>query len=159
MDGWNREMEREGRMLESIVALLVSFACLADRAACLPAAARLKLLAILALGEEEARWFVTGLVPGAPGEAAEPDFDADRPQRLAASFRALAWVLMALLAEARRLARAAGLALSSPVHGGSEGQARAAWWRGRDAVRDYAPAAARAPPSPPVGEGVGAADG
>jgi hypothetical protein len=135
MDGWNREMEREGRMLESIVALLVSFACLADRAAALPAAARLRLLAILALGEAEARWFVTGLVPGAPGEAAEPSFDADRPQRLAASFRALAWVLMVLLAEARRLAR---VALSSPVYGGSEGQARAAWWRGRTAEREYA---------------------
>jgi hypothetical protein len=158
MDGWMREMEREGRMLESIVALLVSFACFADRAACLPAAARLRLLGVLGLAEAEARSFVTGLVPGAIDED-EPSFDADRARRLAASFRALAWVLMVLLAEARRLARAAGLALSSPACGGSEGQARAAWWRGRGAERDYAQAASRAPPSPLVGEGVGAADG
>jgi hypothetical protein len=130
MDGWSREMEREGWMLESIVALLVSFACLADRASSLPAAARLKLLGFLALGEAEARSFVTGLGPGAMDEADEPSFDADRAQRLAASFRALAWVLAVLLAQVRRLARV------SPVYGG--GEPRAAWWRGRDAERDCA---------------------
>lgn len=141
MDGWNRELEREGRMLESIVALLISFACLADRASSLPVAARLKLLGFLTLGEAEVRNFVLGLMPCASGEATEPSFDADRAQRLAASFRALAWVLMTLLAEARRLARAAGAALSSPACGGSEGQPCAAWWRGRTAERDHAQAA------------------
>ncbi len=114
MEWWDREMERNGQVLERIVALLIRFACLADRASLLPAPARLRLLAILGAGEAEAFDFVAGIAPDGPDDAA-PSWVTEEPARLAASFRALAWVVMTLLAEARRLARTAR---SSPVHAG-----------------------------------------
>jgi AcrR family transcriptional regulator len=106
--GWNREVERNRDVLERILALLLAFAGLADRASSLPAPVRLQVLGFLGLGEAEARNFVVGMAHefGAPTEAAAvASAPADHADRLAASFRALAWVVGALLAQARRLAR------------------------------------------------------
>ncbi len=103
----NREIERERAVLERIVALLLSLAGMADRAASLPAAARLRLLAILGFGEEAARGLVIGLTFGAPADiddAASPT--AGYAELLAARLRILALVLATLLATARQLAGA-----------------------------------------------------
>lgn len=101
----NREIERERAVLERIVALLLSLAGMAERAALLPAPARLDLLAILGFGEEAARDLVIGLTFGAPtdiDDAASPA--AGNAELLAARFRTLALAVGALLATARRLA-------------------------------------------------------
>lgn len=102
-----RQVDR--KTLERIVALLVSFAVLADRAAGLPPQRRLLALAILGCGETVARTFVFDLawefgaaVAGDAAEAPPPDDAAT----LAASFRALALMLGALLAAIPRPARA-----------------------------------------------------
>ena len=99
----NREIERERAVLERIVALLLSLAGMAERAAALPAPARLRLLAILGFGEEAARGLVIALTPGATADdpASSPVGHADG---LAARFRVLALVLAALLASARQFA-------------------------------------------------------
>ena len=55
---WNRRVERERDVLERMLALLLALAALVDRAAGLPAARRLHLLAILGYGEAEARDFI-----------------------------------------------------------------------------------------------------
>ncbi len=97
MEDWGRKANWNRDVLERIVALLFALACLADLAAGLPFLRRQQLLGILSHGEAEAWAFVMGLppvvavsvdVPEQPGEAA----------RLAASFRALALMLCAMLA-------------------------------------------------------------
>jgi hypothetical protein len=100
---WDREAELNWDVLERILALLLAFAALADRASALPAPARLHLLAILGRGEAESRCFVMEMGFGAPPAAsARPSLAAGDVGRLAASFRAQALVLGALLARPRR---------------------------------------------------------
>lgn len=101
---WNRELERDRDVLERILALLLSLAGLADRASGLPASHR--LFGFLGHAEAEARGFVIGMAHecGAPAEAAA-SYPASQAERLAASFRALALLLGAMLWQARRLAR------------------------------------------------------
>jgi hypothetical protein len=99
---WMREAETE--VLEHILALLVSFSALADRAAGMPLCIQLPALAFLAHGEAVARSFVVGLPAGAAASATASQA-GDRAERLAADFRALARLLRALLARARRRAR------------------------------------------------------
>ncbi len=99
MAGWDRNADWNRDVLERIVALLFSLACLAELAACLPWLRRQQLLGILSHGEAEAWAFVMGLPPGAQVPTEAPDSPADA-SRLAASFRALALVLCALLARA-----------------------------------------------------------
>lgn len=57
---------REDDMLEQILALLVSFAGLADRAATVPRSAQLQLFVVLTRSEEVARCFLVDLPAGAP---------------------------------------------------------------------------------------------
>ncbi len=103
MAGWDRKADWNHDVLERIVALLFALACLAELAACLPWLRRQQLLGILSHGEAEARAFVMGLPPGtqAPAHASGEAGDA---ARLAASFRALAMMLCAMLAQAARFA-------------------------------------------------------
>ena len=88
--GWSRDV------LERIAALLFALAGLADRAAGLPAPRRRQVLAILGVGEAEARAFLVG---GASHPADAPDTAGDAT-RLAARLCALALLLCALLAQA-----------------------------------------------------------
>ncbi|MEX0405660.1 hypothetical protein ABGN05_08310 [Aquibium sp. LZ166] len=97
------DWRREGDVLEQILALLVSFAGLADRAAGLPLCLQLPALVFLTQGEAVARSFVIGLPAGAPAAIAG-SHAGDRAERLAADFRALARMLRSLLARARRRA-------------------------------------------------------
>jgi hypothetical protein len=94
---WNRDV------LERIVALLFALAGLADCAAGLPFLRRWQVLKILSRGEAEARAFVIGVATGesAPADESGPTGDA---ACLAASFRALALALCAMLAHAPRFA-------------------------------------------------------
>ena len=114
---WNREINRDRDVLERILALLFLLAGLADRAACLPGHRRRQVLGILACGEVEARAFVIGLA-GAPVtddvEMQDPKAASDA-ERLAVSFRVLALVLGAMLAQSRRSAPAAGRHAVSPI--------------------------------------------
>lgn len=109
---------REGAVLEQILALLVSFASLADRAAGLPLSRQLPVFAFLMLGEAVARSFVTGLPAGGPA-AVVLSPARDRAERLAADFRALARILRGLLVQARRRAlfdhRTRGTRAASPL--------------------------------------------
>ncbi|MFN3546335.1 MAG: hypothetical protein ACK4U0_02495 [Mesorhizobium sp.] len=98
---WMREAETD--VLEHILALLVSFAALADRAACMPLSLQLSALGFLTHGEAVARSLIVELPAGAPALVAASQA-SDRADRLAADFRALARVLRALLARARRRA-------------------------------------------------------
>ena len=108
---WNRRVERERDVLERMLALLLALAALVDRAAGLPAARRLHLLAILGYGEAEARDFIIALASEAGASArfdAAPDAAAVTPIHevgdaalLAARFRMLALVLGAMLMQAR----------------------------------------------------------
>ncbi len=102
------DWRREGDILEQILALLVSFAGLADRAAGLPLCLQLPALVFLTQGEAVARSFVIGLPAGAPAAIAG-SHAGDRAERLAADFRALARMLRSLLGLARRRARFATL--------------------------------------------------
>ena len=99
--------EEDRRMLKGIVALLLSFACLAERACAAPSFVRRLVLAILTRAEAVAREFVTGMamdrdvparVPASQAMTAvcPSDGRADA-MRLARVFRALA-VLLARLA-------------------------------------------------------------
>ena len=99
---WMREAETD--VLEHILALLVSFAGLADRAAGMPLCIQLPALGYLAYGEAVARSFVVGLPSGAAASVVASQA-TDRAERLAADFRALALLLRSLLARARRRAR------------------------------------------------------
>jgi hypothetical protein len=101
------DWRREGEVLEQILALLVAFAGLADRAVSLPLFLQLPLFAFLTQGEAVARSFIVELPAGAPALLAASRA-TDRAARLAADFRALARMLRALLARARRRARFAG---------------------------------------------------
>jgi len=103
MDG-----RKEGETLEQILALLISFAALADRAAGLPLSIQLPLFAFLTRGEAVARSFLVDLPAGAPAFLVTSQAE-EGAERLAADFRALAKILRALLAKARRRARFAGL--------------------------------------------------
>ena len=114
---WNREIDRRRDVLERILALLLLLAGLADRAAGLPAHRRRHVLGILACGEVEARAFVIGMA-GAPvdGEVEMQDATAaSHAERLAVSFRVLALVLGAMLAQARRSTLAAARYAVSPI--------------------------------------------
>ena len=62
---WNRRTERDRSVLERILALLLALAALTDRAAGLPAARRLHLLAILGHGEAVARDFILAMASDA----------------------------------------------------------------------------------------------
>lgn len=93
---------READVLEKILALLVALAGLADRAVGLPLARQLALLGFLAQAEATARSFVVGLPSGSP--AVLGSRASDRAERLAADFRALALMLAAAIARARRRA-------------------------------------------------------
>ncbi len=97
MENWDRKANWNRDVLEHIAALLFALAHLADLAAGLPVLRRRQVLKILSHGEAEAWAFVMGLPPGAqvPAYAPEPAADATH---LAASFRALALMLCALLA-------------------------------------------------------------
>ena len=100
----NREIDRHRDVLERIVAMLFLLAGLADLAIGLPARRRLRVFSILACGEAEARGFVMGLA-GAPVEddaSLQDAISAGDAERLAVSFRVLALVLGAMLAQARR---------------------------------------------------------
>jgi hypothetical protein len=99
MEGWDRKANWNRDVLERIVALLFALANLADLAADAPFLRRRQVLEILSCGEAEAWAFVMGLPPGAAVPADEPESTGDA-ERLAASFRALALVLCALLARA-----------------------------------------------------------
>jgi hypothetical protein len=103
MSGWDRKATWNRDVLERIVALLFALAHLADLAAGAPYLRRRRVLEILSHGEAEAWAFVMGLPPGAAIPADVPESTGDAA-RLAASFRALALMLCALLARARRSA-------------------------------------------------------
>ena len=108
---WNRRVERDRNVLERILALLLALALLTDRAAGLPAARRMHLLAVLAGGEAMARDFILVMASEA-GASARFDAASDAatvklvPEAgdaplLAARFRVLALTLGVLLAQAR----------------------------------------------------------
>jgi hypothetical protein len=103
MGGWDRNADWNRDVLERIVALLFALANLADLAAGAPFLRRRRVLEILSHGEAEAWAFVMGLPPGAAIPADMPE-STDDAERLAASFRALALALCALLARARQSA-------------------------------------------------------
>jgi hypothetical protein len=86
-------------MLERILALLFALANLAELAAAAPFLRRRQVLGILSHGEAEARAFVIGVATGAPTPPDAPGETGDAAG-LAASFRALALALCALLARA-----------------------------------------------------------
>ena len=106
MDWSSVTEEEDRRMLKGIVALLLSFACLAERACAAPSFVRRLVLAILTRAEAVAREFVTGMamdrdvparVPASQAMTAvcPSDGRADA-MRLARAFRALAVVLARL---------------------------------------------------------------
>jgi hypothetical protein len=117
MDGWDRKANWNRDVLERIVALLFALANLADLAAGAPYLRRRQVLEILSHGEAEAWAFVMGLPPGAAVPADEPE-STDDAARLAASFRALALVLCAMLARAALFAlpSAVGAPAGRPSH-------------------------------------------
>jgi hypothetical protein len=100
MGDWDRNAKWNRDVLERVVALLVALSGLADLAAGLPFLRRRRVLGILSHGEAEARAFAMGVAPD-PADAPGGTADA---ARLAASFRALALALCALLAHAARVA-------------------------------------------------------
>jgi hypothetical protein len=103
MAGWDRNTDWNRDVLERIVALLFALANLADLAAGAPFLRRQQVLGILSTGEVEARAFVMGVAFGATISPDVPDSPGDAA-RLAASFRALALALCALLARSRQSA-------------------------------------------------------
>ncbi len=118
MAGWDRKANWNRDVLERMVALMFALASLADLAACLPWLRRQQLLGILSHGEAEAWAFVMGLPPGAAVPPDAPDSAGDAA-RLAASFRALALMLCAMLARAALFAlpSAVGSQARRPSHG------------------------------------------
>jgi hypothetical protein len=101
--GWDRNADWNHDVLEHIVALLFSLAGLAELAAGAPLLRRRHVLGILGQGEVEAWSFVMGVsVSSVPADVPET---ADDAARLAASFRALALALCAVLAQVERFAR------------------------------------------------------
>jgi hypothetical protein len=108
---WNRDV------LERIVALLFALANLADLAAGAPYLRRRQVLGILSYAEAEARAFVIGLAIGEPAPEDAPA-DIGDALHLAASFRALALALCAMLARAKlsALSGATGPRAGRPSH-------------------------------------------
>ena len=105
---WSRRLNRNRHVLERIVALLFALAVLAERAAGQTRSHRQSTLGILGHAEAEARAYVVAMAQasGAPvGPAAEGCQAHGQAERLAASFRALALMLGAMLALALRFAR------------------------------------------------------
>jgi hypothetical protein len=96
----NRMVNRDREVLERILALLLALAALVDRAAGLPILKRRHLIAMLGRGEAEARMLIVEMASGAADETAVTASAAGDAPRLAASFRMLALVLNALLAQA-----------------------------------------------------------
>lgn len=147
---WNRGMEPNRIVLEHIRALLLALAVLVDRAAGLPAARRLHLLAVLGHGEAEARCLIVAMASDrCPGDSAGTSVSAAGDAALlAARFRMLALAVDAMLAQTgaepscRRAAPPLGLpgrkprgaaqttpspdlrATSPPLDGGEEWQCR-----------------------------------
>ncbi len=119
MEGWDRNADWSREVLERIVALLFALADLADLAAGAPFLRRRRVLGILGHGEAEARAFVIGVAFGetAPADAPESACDA---ARLAASFRALALALCAMLARRFTLPGTAILQTGGPSHKSSK---------------------------------------
>lgn len=127
---WSRDVERNRAVLMSTLALLISFAGMADRLPGMPMPFRCELLLLLRQAEIAARSlaFAQAQACGAvlPREAwlvlsASLALPGDDTERLAPSFRALAFVLAAILARAKRFgwAHHAGLpgaANASPRH-------------------------------------------
>ena len=109
------DWRREGEVLEHILMLLVSLAALADRAGGAPLSLQLPALGFLTHGEAVARSFIGGLPSGTPALVAASQA-SDRAERLAADFRALARILRALLARARRRALLAADETGSSMH-------------------------------------------
>ncbi|RST88466.1 hypothetical protein EJC49_00190 [Aquibium carbonis] len=101
------DWRREGDILESILALLVSLAGLADRAAGMPLCLALPALGFIARAEDVARDFLAGL-PAGMAACVVGSESTDRAERLAVDLRALARLLRALLARARRRAWLSG---------------------------------------------------
>ena len=128
MHGWDRDANGDRDVLGRIVALLFALAGLADLAAGLPFLRRREVLGFLAYGEAAVRPWFAGMALGALSE--EDAFHGDAPadcrdaSQLAARFRALAFMLAALLTLADPSAppRAA-----APFAGGRE-PARPARW-------------------------------
>jgi hypothetical protein len=118
MEDWDRNADWSRDALERVVALLFALACLAELAACLPWLHRQQLLGILSHGEAEAWAFVMGLPPDAAVPADAPA-SAGNAARLAASFRALALMLCAMLARAALFAlpSAVGSQARRPLNG------------------------------------------
>jgi hypothetical protein len=100
MAGWDRNAGWNRDVLEHIAALLFALAALADLAAGVSVLRRRRVLGILRHGEAEGRAFVVGVATGSPVSADAPETTADA-MRLAASFRALALALCAMLARRR----------------------------------------------------------
>jgi len=123
---WSKRLDRRRDVLERIVALLLTLATVAERAAGLSASHRESVLRILAYGEAEARTFVIAMARdcGAPVEPADVAMARDQAERLAASFRALALILGAMLSLARRFTRSladeTGLQARLPVRRSAE---------------------------------------
>lgn len=101
--GWNGQANWNRDVLERIVALLFALANLADVAAGAPCLRRRRVLGILSRGEIEARAFVIGMVCDLPARADALEEIGDAA-RLAASFRALALALCAMLARFKQSA-------------------------------------------------------
>ena len=108
MGSWNWNANGDRDVLERIVALLFALAGLADRAAGLPFLRRREVLGILSCGEAAARAYFAGMasnsLSGADTFSEEYAYaPADAPGEhcyallLAARFRALAFMLAALL--------------------------------------------------------------
>jgi hypothetical protein len=101
MEGWDGEANWNCDVLERIVALLFALANLADLAAGAPFLRRRQVLGILSRGEAEARAFLVGVSPDVPTFMDAPETAGDAAC-LAASLRALALLLCAMLALAER---------------------------------------------------------
>jgi hypothetical protein len=118
MEGWDRNADWSRDVLERIVALLFALANLADLAAGAPFLRRRQVLGILSHGEAEARAFVIGVAFGETAPAA-PESARDAA-RLAASFRALALALCAMLAQRFTLPGTAVPRAGGPPHKSSK---------------------------------------
>ena len=119
---WNRGMEPNRIVLEHIRALLLALAVLVDRAAGLPAARRLHLLAVLGHGEAEARCLIVAMAsdrcPGGSAGTSASHSVAGDAALLAARFRMLALAVDAMLAQtgAEPSCRRAAPPLGLPGH-------------------------------------------
>ena len=119
---WHREAERDREMLKGILAFLISFAVMAERASGLPCPVRLRLLGCLREAEASAWAFAFAEAHGCgvalPREACAalsaslPVHADEEAGRLARSFRALAamlaltWRFAGSAAETSRTGRA-----------------------------------------------------